>query len=207
MTYHLLNPAPIGEIIENNNKNKNKSKTKKKCTSYKDILNPKVDQAYSTIEGFDEDDEENIVNFNSKSSDMQYTNNNQKSQNIISDKETFNNINNNINNNNIYDSGQDNHYKSNYGNYDNNYTIDNSEFNKHINYSQGVQQVEQDINIPDVTNNKELLSKINYVIHLLEEQRSEKTNYITEELILYLFLGVFIIFVLDTFFKSSKYTR
>ena len=200
MTYHLLNPAPIGEIIENNNKNKNKSKTKKKCTSYKDILNPKVDQAYSTIEGFDEDDEENIENFNSKPLDVQYTNNTQKLEKAIN--ENFNNI-----NNNIYDSSQDNHYKSNYGNYDNNYTINNSEFNKHINYSQGTSNVQQDINMPDFTNNKELLSKINYIIHLLEEQRSEKTNYITEELILYLFLGVFIIFVLDTFFKSSKYTR
>ena len=200
MTYHLLNPAPIGEIIENNNKNKNKSKTKKKCTSYKDILNPKVEQQYSTIDGFDEDDEENIDNFNNKSLEMQYTNNNLKSENINinNNKETFNNI---------YDSNQDNHYKSNYGNYDNNYTIDNSEFNKYINYSQGSQHMQENINTPNINNNKELLSKINYVIHLLEEQRSEKTNYITEELILYLFLGVFIIFVLDTFFKSSKYTR
>lgn len=198
MTYHLLNPAPIGEIIEN--KNKNKIKTKKKFTSYKDILNPKVDKQYTTIEGFDEDDEENIENFNNKSLEIQNTNNNEKSENKINNKESFNNI----NNNNIYDLNQDNHYKSNYGNYDNNYTIDNSEFNKHINYSQ---EIQQNIDIPDITSNKELLTKINYIIYLLEEQRSEKTNYITEELILYLFLGVFIIFVLDTFFKSSKYSR
>ena len=201
MTYHL-NPATIEEY----NKNKNKSKTKKKCTSYKEILlNPKVDQPYSRIQGFDDDEDDNMHNFNSNSSQLEYSNNQKLQKETIN--EPFNNINNNINNNNIYDSDQDNYYKSNYGNYDNNYTIDNGEFNKHINYSQRGQQVEQHIDIPDITNNKELLTKINYIIHLLEEQRSEKTNYITEELILYLFLGVFIIFLLDTFFKSSKYTR
>ena len=56
-------------------------------------------------------------------------------------------------------------------------------------------------------NNHKLLSKLDYIIHLLEEQQNEKTNYITEELILYLFLGIFIIFVLDSFARASKYVR
>lgn len=55
--------------------------------------------------------------------------------------------------------------------------------------------------------NKQLLTKLDYIIHLLEEQHNEKTNHITEELILYLFLGIFIIFVLDSFARASKYTR
>jgi hypothetical protein len=55
--------------------------------------------------------------------------------------------------------------------------------------------------------NNKLLSKLEYIIHLLEEQHNEKTNYITEELILYLFLGIFILFVLDSFAKASKYVR
>jgi hypothetical protein len=55
--------------------------------------------------------------------------------------------------------------------------------------------------------NNKLLSKLDYVIHLLEEQHNEKTNYITEELILYLFLGIFILFVLDSFARASKYVR
>ena len=59
----------------------------------------------------------------------------------------------------------------------------------------------------NVNNNVELLNKLNYVIHLLEEQQNQKTNYITEELILYTFLGIFIIFVLDNFAKSTKYIR
>jgi hypothetical protein len=57
-----------------------------------------------------------------------------------------------------------------------------------------------------VPDNK-LLEKINYMIRLLEEQQHEKTNNITEEFILYTFLGVFIIFVVDSFSRSGKYTR
>lgn len=52
-----------------------------------------------------------------------------------------------------------------------------------------------------------LLEKINYMIHLLEEQQTEKTSNITEEFILYTFLGVFIIFVVDSFARAGKYTR
>jgi Leucine-rich repeat (LRR) protein len=52
-----------------------------------------------------------------------------------------------------------------------------------------------------------LLEKINYMIHMLEQQQSEKTSNITEEFILYTFLGVFIIFVIDSFARSGKYTR
>ena len=42
---------------------------------------------------------------------------------------------------------------------------------------------------------------------MLEEQRDQKTETVTEELILYSFLGVFIIFVLDSFVRVGKYTR
>ncbi len=53
----------------------------------------------------------------------------------------------------------------------------------------------------------ELLDKLNYMISLLEEQRDEKTGQVTEELILYVFLGIFTLFVLDTFVKNGKYSR
>ena len=56
-------------------------------------------------------------------------------------------------------------------------------------------------------NDSNLLDKLNYMIFLLEEQRDEKTGQITEELILYVFLGVFTLFVLDTFVKHGKYSR
>jgi hypothetical protein len=57
------------------------------------------------------------------------------------------------------------------------------------------------------SNESELLEKLNYMISLLEEQRDEKTGQVTEELILYIFLGVFTLFVLDTFVKNGKYSR
>ena len=53
----------------------------------------------------------------------------------------------------------------------------------------------------------ELMKKLNYVVHLLEEQHDEKTGSVTEELVLYMFLGVFVIFIVDSFSRSGKYKR
>ena len=53
----------------------------------------------------------------------------------------------------------------------------------------------------------QLMEKINYMIHLLEENQHEKTENITEEFLLYTFLGVFVIFVVDSFARAGKYTR
>ena len=52
-----------------------------------------------------------------------------------------------------------------------------------------------------------LLQKINYMITLLEDQQDEKTNNVTEEVVLYSFLGIFIIFIVDSFAKVGKYVR
>lgn len=52
-----------------------------------------------------------------------------------------------------------------------------------------------------------LIEKLNYMIHLLEEQRDEKVDSITEEVILYSFLGIFIIFIVDSFARAGKYVR
>ena len=53
----------------------------------------------------------------------------------------------------------------------------------------------------------ELMKKLNYMIHLLQENKDEKTQNVTEELVLYMFLGVFTIFVVDSFARAGKYTR
>jgi hypothetical protein len=45
------------------------------------------------------------------------------------------------------------------------------------------------------------------MINLLEDQQDERTNNVTEEVVLYSFLGVFIIFVVDSFARVSKYVR
>lgn len=52
-----------------------------------------------------------------------------------------------------------------------------------------------------------LLEKINYMIYLLEQQKKEKTNHTTEEFVLYSFLGVFVIYVADSFARSGRYIR
>jgi len=57
------------------------------------------------------------------------------------------------------------------------------------------------------TNKDQLLEKLNYMIHLLEDQKDEKTGHVMEEVILYSFLGVFIIFIVDSFARAGKYTR
>jgi hypothetical protein len=51
------------------------------------------------------------------------------------------------------------------------------------------------------------MTKLNYMIHLLEERQDERTNNVTEEVILYSFLGVFMIFIVDSFVKVGKYVR
>ena len=122
--------------------------------------------------------QEKSKNYENSMSNINIINNEMNKMNSIDS----NNISNTIYNsqaNNVY-SNLDDSYKSNY-NFINQETTLNS--------------------------NKELLSKLYYIVHLLEEQHNEKTNHITEELILYLFLGIFIIFVLDSFARSSKYTR
>ena len=59
----------------------------------------------------------------------------------------------------------------------------------------------------DVNNNDILLQKLNYMITLLEDHQDEKTNNVTEEVVLYSFLGIFIIFVVDSFVRVGKYVR
>tara|TARA_Y100000816_G_scaffold289836_1_gene277159 strand:+ start:29168 stop:29869 length:702 start_codon:yes stop_codon:yes gene_type:complete len=52
-----------------------------------------------------------------------------------------------------------------------------------------------------------LIDKLNYVINLLEEQKDDKTSRVNEEIILYFCLGIFVIFIVDSFTRLGKYTR
>jgi hypothetical protein len=61
--------------------------------------------------------------------------------------------------------------------------------------------------VSDVPSQDILLQKLNYMISLLEDQQDEKTNNVTEEVVLYSFLGIFIIFVVDSFARAGKYVR
>jgi hypothetical protein len=78
-------------------------------------------------------------------------------------------------------------------------TYANDYYNQHVPYYNRMS--------PDTGNKGELLEKLNYMIHLLEEHKDEKTGHVTEEIILYSFLGVFMIFIVDSFARAGKYVR
>lgn len=52
-----------------------------------------------------------------------------------------------------------------------------------------------------------LMQKINYMINLLEDQQDEKVGNVGEEVVLYSFLGIFMIFLVDSFVRVGKYVR
>jgi hypothetical protein len=62
-------------------------------------------------------------------------------------------------------------------------------------------------NIEGLGVKNDLSEKINYMIHLLEQQQSEKTDNIMEEFVLYTMLGVFVIFSIDSFTRAGRYVR
>ena len=59
----------------------------------------------------------------------------------------------------------------------------------------------------NVTESGDLDKKLNYLIELIEQQKGEKTDYVTEEILLYGLVGVFVIYVIDSFVTIGKYKR
>jgi hypothetical protein len=107
-----------------------------------------------------------------------------------------------------------NNFSTNYGS-----KITNEEYYKRFIPNFAKQQVENEkVNRPyynqypspsyiGTNDNNVLIDKLNYMIHLLEEQQDERTGSVTEEVILYSFLGIFIIFLADSFSRIGKYKR
>jgi len=98
-----------------------------------------------------------------------------------------------------------------------NYVSNDNDLGKLSNYQQSYQnkpvfksgqtmQSKATISPPGNGDDK-LMERINYMIHLLEQQQHEKTANITEEFLLYTFLGVFVIYVVDSFSRNGKYVR
>ena len=74
--------------------------------------------------------------------------------------------------------------------------------------SQYLPSVFQASSVGDNSENKDaMMQKLDRIISLLEDQHDEKTGHVTEELVLYCFLGVFIIFIVDSFARAGKYVR
>lgn len=57
------------------------------------------------------------------------------------------------------------------------------------------------------TSDSKMMDRLGYIVHLLEQQQNEKTNNIMEEYVLYVLLGTFVIFIVDSFSRGGKYIR
>jgi hypothetical protein len=60
---------------------------------------------------------------------------------------------------------------------------------------------------PHKPTNNEMLIKLNNILEMFEDQKEIKTSQKNEEIVLYCFLGVFVIYVLDSFVNIGKYSR
>lgn len=61
--------------------------------------------------------------------------------------------------------------------------------------------------IPVKSTNQEMLSKLNSIIEMFEDQKEIKNGQKNEEIVLYCFLGIFIIYIMDSFVSIGKYSR
>lgn len=232
-----LNPAPLDSENNNLSESKlykkpnNKTVKNKKTVEFDEsnITNTKNNEVLknkitslgnlmSKIHENNEEDENFNTNYQSNTIDESISTSftdslNEQLAKIQKMREAGNNIpQNNFFNNDLQNSNSSiSNTRNNVSNLENSDVLNNTAFSKNnlSNYSDSYKlnyNASQNTNTHNYDNNS-LLSKLDYIIHLLEEQHNEKTNYITEELILYLFLGIFILFVLDSFARASKYVR
>jgi len=60
---------------------------------------------------------------------------------------------------------------------------------------------------PKKHTNQELINKMNKILEMFEDQKEIKTGQKNEEIVLYCFLGVFIIYIMDSFVNIGRYSR
>ena len=60
---------------------------------------------------------------------------------------------------------------------------------------------------PNKETPNEMLNKLNSILELFEDQKEIKTGQKNEEIVLYCFLGVFVIYIMDSFVNIGKYSR
>jgi hypothetical protein len=60
---------------------------------------------------------------------------------------------------------------------------------------------------PKKQTNQELLNKMNKILEMFEDQKEIRTGQKNEEIVLYCFLGIFIIYIMDSFVSIGKYSR
>ena len=60
---------------------------------------------------------------------------------------------------------------------------------------------------PQKSTPNEMLQKLNIILEMFEDQKEIKTGQKNEEIVLYCFLGVFVIYIIDSFMNIGKYSR
>lgn len=201
---YQLNPASLDSdnnkseslYKKSNNKTYKNRKSVNFDTSSDEPIKTKINNVTNILSKLHSSNEDEEDNTNFQDNLLQ-----QKSKNYENSMSNVNIINNELNKMNSIDTNTINNTMYNNTKMNNLYSNLDDSYKSNYDFTNNIQQS------GTLSNNKELLSKLDYIVHLLEEQHNEKTNHITEELILYLFLGIFIIFVLDSFARSSKYTR
>ena len=193
MSLHYSEYIPSNENKENTRVKKGvtrKRRCKLEATKIKNLLNSfeGLENESSNLADFNPPPKPELTKIKNQSSDTPKTDTSKAEQKPIIDDQSDNSV-------------QPHDYS----------TLNNDAANKQYYqqyYNQSIPYYTQTGNQQTVTNNKsQLLDKLNYMINLLEEQKEHKTDNITEELILYMFLGVFVIFVVDSFARAGKYTR
>ena len=207
MNYNLANAALYNNDSVNIDNNSNIKMSKpttsqnKRNVTFKnrhDNIKPKIKKdMIENIDVYQDDEERNeyLPKQNVYLSENTNTNNSNNTNEPVqfNYKEQPNTINNNNNNDPPTT-------RENFAKLDTQYAKD---YYKQFSQYQGSYQIPQS----SQNNNSDLLKKLDNILYLLEEQQEEKTNLVTEELILYVFLGIFVIYVLDSFVKVGKYTR
>ena len=190
----------------NNSNNSNNNSTCKKNQTYKNKSSQKIDktmlqQLYNSNNSNNSKNSKNSNNDNYDMGDFvpvqktmhtaniqqQVLNSNTKYNETLEDDEV-------VDKPNLEMSNENEIYKQFVNNYNNSIGKDfyNSSYSNNLNAS---------------TSNNDLIKRLDKILYLLEEDRNDQNHLITEELILYVFLGVFIIYVLDSFVKAGKYVR
>lgn len=197
---------PIDNINENNQNNENTNKPDKKklnktfkrrnTTQTNHQLNNMYNEIHSSVES---DKKNNLGDFNPIPPPQSMGGNRIDEKRM--ERES--------NENNDSNGSEEKHMNHEY----NNYMANSEQYNMANINDNGIQSNVMDeymsyYNKINKTDNKDdLLAKLSYIINMLEEQQDEKTGHVMEELILYIFLGIFIIFVIDSFARASKYVR
>jgi len=231
LAYTPLNEMPTVGEISNSNKNNNLSRqaprnknindTKSQPNSNLNMMKKKINTATKTPAQYQpfNGNEELLADykpFNPPAKPTLTRSKNNNNNNSINNNSINNNsINNNSINNDEDDENDATVHPDKYDTLDYNLdklenrlnnTLDNN--NNYVKqFSSPASFISKEKKNENVIKNEELLEKLNYMIHLLEEQQDSKTGVVGEEIILYSFLGIFIIFVIDSFARAAKYVR